>query len=293
LTALFLHHGAASGAHNIRMFERYNEKARRTIFFARYEASQFGSPYIEAEFLLLGMLREDKALSMHFIFPHTTEEALRREIEHHQSPGEKISTAIDLPLSNESKHVLAYAAEEAERLGHPFIGTEHLFLGILREHNSFASQLLQRHGINLDEVRNDIASRQPPGPGMGSTVAPAATLGFFQLVLRVANLEASIDFYTKLGFTPVRERGSRSAVLTSGSCNLRLDQNLTAADHLLSFLSADIIPTISRLQSAGAEFEQPPHIESDGSTNARLRDPDGNIITFHSPPHSTPSTPPK
>src|SRR5579864_8502339 len=128
------------------MFERYNEKARRTIFFARYEASQFGSPYIEAEFLLLGLLREDKALSRRIFPSHTIFEALRREIDRHQPAREKIPTSVDLPLSDEGKRVLAYAAEEAERLGHPFIGTEHLFLGILRVQDSFASQLLQRHG---------------------------------------------------------------------------------------------------------------------------------------------------
>ena len=269
------------------MFERYNEKARRTIFFARYEASQFGSPYIEIEFMLLGLMREDPTLSMRFLRSATTAEEIRREIERHRQSGDKISTAVDLPLSNESKHVLAYASEEAERLAHQFIGTEHLFLGILREQNSFAGQLLQRYGINLDEVRKDIASRQPPVPGSRAPAAPASTLGFFQLVLKVANLQASIDFYTKLGFTSVRERGSRSAVLTNGNCNLKLDENLTA-DSLLSFISGDIIRAVERLKAAGLEFEQPPHTEADGGTTAVLRDPDGNIISLSRSPRSQP-----
>jgi catechol 2,3-dioxygenase-like lactoylglutathione lyase family enzyme len=268
------------------MFEHYTEKARRTIFFARYEASQFGSPYIEAEYLLLGMLREDTALSLRFISSRTTPEALRKEIEQHGIRGEKTSTAVDLPLSNESKHVLAHAAEEAERLGHKFIGAEHLLLGILCEQNSFACQLLQRHGINLDEVRKDLAVRPLTDPGVPA-LRTSSTLGFFQLVLKVANLEASIDFYTKLGFTPVRERGSRSAVLTNGSCNLRLSENVTA-DHLLSFLSPDIAPIVSRLQSAGLEFEQLWQAIPSGEVTASLRDPDGNIITFHNSPRSTP-----
>ena len=269
------------------MFERYNEKARRTIFFARYEASQFGSPYIEIEFMLLGLMREDPTLSMRFLRSATTAEEIRREIERHRQSGDKISTAVDLPLSNESKHVLAHAAEEAERLAHQFISTEHLFLGILREQNSFAGQLLQRYGINLDEVRKDIFSRQPSVPASRAPVAPASTLGFFQLVLKVANLEASIDFYTKLGFTSVRERGSRSAVLTNGNCNLKLDENLTA-DSLLSFISGDIIRAVERLKAAGLEFEQPPHTEADGGTTAVLRDPDGNIISLSRSPRSQP-----
>ena len=63
------------------MFERYTEKARRVIFFARYEASQFGSPYIETEHLLLGLLREDKALTNRFLRSHASVESIRKQIE--------------------------------------------------------------------------------------------------------------------------------------------------------------------------------------------------------------------
>ena len=259
------------------MFERYNEKARRTIFFARYEASQYGSPYIEAEFLLLGLLREDRALSLRFITPHTRAEVLRKEIERHSTHGEKISTAVDLPLSNESKHVLAYAAEESERLGHNFIGTEHLLLGILREEHSFAAMLLQEHGITAGAIREDIA-KNPPAD-RGSHPSHILPLGFFQLVLKVADLEASIDFYTKLGFTPVGDNSPGIAVLENGTCSLRLDQNATA-DHVLSFLSGDMTPAVSRLQSAGFQFERGSLIRGDGSTTAHLRDPDVNIIAL-------------
>ena len=98
------------------MFERYTEKARRVILFARYEASQFGSPYIESEHLLLGLLREDKALSNRFLRSQVPLESIRKQIEEHTPMREKVSTSVDLPLSNECKRVLAYAAEEAERL---------------------------------------------------------------------------------------------------------------------------------------------------------------------------------
>src|ERR1700761_2224044 len=118
------------------MFERYTEKARRVIFFARYEASQFGSPFIESEHLLLGILREDKELSHRFLSSQATFESLRRQIEQHTTIRESIPTSVDLPLSNECKRVLAYAAEEAERLAHKHIGTEHLLLGLLREEQS-------------------------------------------------------------------------------------------------------------------------------------------------------------
>ena len=121
------------------MFERYTEKARRVIFFARYESSQFGSPYIETEHLLLGLLREDKALTNRFLRSDGPLESIRKQIEAHTTIREKISTSVDLPLSNECKRVLAYAAEEAERLAHRHIGTEHLLLGLLREEKCFAA----------------------------------------------------------------------------------------------------------------------------------------------------------
>jgi len=139
------------------MFERYTEKARRVIFFARYEASQFGSPYIETEHLLLGLLREDIALTNRFMKSHASVESVRKQIEKHTVIREKIMTSVDLPLSNEGKRVLAYAAEEAERLGHKHIGTEHLLLGLLREEKCFAAQVLRERGLKTDETREELA----------------------------------------------------------------------------------------------------------------------------------------
>lgn len=142
------------------MFERYTEKARRVIFFARYEASQFGSPYIETEHLLLGLLREDKALTNGFLHSLASVESIRKQIEQHTLVREKVSTSVDLPLSNEGKRVLAYAAEEAERLSHKHIGTEHLLLGLLREEKSFAAAMLQERGVRLSAVREELARGQ-------------------------------------------------------------------------------------------------------------------------------------
>src|SRR5258708_22953983 len=122
------------------MFERYTEKARRVIFFGRYEASQYGSPYIETEHLLLGLLREDAALTRmifgsggaikKFISSASSIESIRRKISERGALGKKISTAVDLPLSNECKRVLAYAAEVPERLASKRIGTEHRLPGL-------------------------------------------------------------------------------------------------------------------------------------------------------------------
>lgn len=142
------------------MFQRYTEKARRVIFFARYEASQFGSPYIETEHVLLGLLREDPALTSVVLPSATSITAIRKEIEERTSLREKTSTSVDLPLTNESKRVLAYAAEEAERFGHKHIGSEHLLLGLLREKGSFAAHLLNSQGLSLERAREIVSKRQ-------------------------------------------------------------------------------------------------------------------------------------
>ncbi len=139
------------------MFERYTEKARRVIFFARYEASQFGSPRIETEHLLLGLLREDKALTHRFLRGPAPVEDIRKQIEANTVVREKVSTSVDMPVSEEAKRVLFYAGEEAEHLSHKHIGTEHLLLGLLREENSFAARILNEHGVRLSAVREELA----------------------------------------------------------------------------------------------------------------------------------------
>lgn len=148
------------------MFERYTERARRAIFFARYEASQFGSVTIETEHLLLGLIREDKILTNRFLQNQASIESIRKEIEGRTPLRERVPTSADLPLSSECKRILAYAAEEAERLNHQHIGTEHLLLGILREENSLAAQLLWERGVRLNAVREELArapiAAEPP-----------------------------------------------------------------------------------------------------------------------------------
>ena len=172
------------------MFERYTEKARRVIFFARYEASQFGSPHIETEHLLLGLLREDKALTNRFLRSHASIESIRKQIEGRTAVREKVSTSVDLPLSQECKHVLTYAAEEAERLSHKHIGTEHLLLGLLREEKSFAAELLQERGLRLSTLREEL-SRSMEKPANRSK--ETSLLAEFSRDLTQAALEGQLD----------------------------------------------------------------------------------------------------
>jgi ATP-dependent Clp protease ATP-binding subunit ClpC len=159
------------------MFEKYTEKARRVIFFARYEASQFGAQAIDAEHILLGLLREDKQLTQKFFHdPHSTVESIRKEIEGRTPLRDKVSASVDLPLSQSAKRVLSYAADESERLQHRHIGTEHLLLGILREEKSPAAEILYERGLRLDQVRANLArenlSREmPSSEGESDTAA--------------------------------------------------------------------------------------------------------------------------
>jgi ATP-dependent Clp protease ATP-binding subunit ClpC len=143
------------------MFERYTEGARRTIFFSRYEAAQFGSPVIESEHLLLGLLRESKTTFDFILKHHNQEEDLRASILAAASKHEKKSTREDLPLSNENKRILAYAAQEADRQVHKHIGVEHLLLGMLCEERSFAARFLRKRGIEPNNVRTGLQSTDP------------------------------------------------------------------------------------------------------------------------------------
>ncbi|MFZ0292336.1 MAG: Clp protease N-terminal domain-containing protein [Candidatus Sulfotelmatobacter sp.] len=137
------------------MFERYTEKARRTVFFARYEASQFGSPMIDAEHLLLGLLREDKTVCRWL--PKMDLQTIRQRIFEPSSKLPPTSTAVDLPLSEAVEQILKHAVEEADRLAHRHIGTEHLFLGLLDEEDCFAAKLLREAGADAASIRVQLA----------------------------------------------------------------------------------------------------------------------------------------
>jgi hypothetical protein len=136
-----------------RMFARCTEKAKRVVFFAQYQASQFGSPYIEAEHLLLGLLREDKALTKRLLGLHASEESIQKRVEDHTRARKKISPLIDFPLTDACKRILAYSAEEADRFGHRYVRTEHMLIGLLREENSFAAQIRSEWGLQLQSAR--------------------------------------------------------------------------------------------------------------------------------------------
>ena len=132
------------------MFERFTERARRVIFFARYEASTLSTGWIETEHLLLGLFKEDRVLAQNL--PIEAREAIRKQIEALPRPNPSIPTSVDLPLSRDSQRVLALGAEESDKLHHTAIDTGHLVLGLLRM-ECLATSLLRQHGIEYAGCR--------------------------------------------------------------------------------------------------------------------------------------------
>ncbi|HUP22288.1 MAG TPA: ATP-dependent Clp protease ATP-binding subunit [Thermoanaerobaculia bacterium] len=141
------------------MFEKYNEKARRALFFARYEASKLGSRVIESEHILLGILREGEDTITELLRRFRIKpEDIRREIEGERVFVERISSTAELPLSEESKKILAYASHEAESMLHQSVGSEHLLIGILRVEGSLAMRILGQYGLDTYAVREEVLS---------------------------------------------------------------------------------------------------------------------------------------
>ena len=139
------------------MFERYTERARRVIFFARYEASQLGAHSIQTEHVLLGLIREGKGLTQRLLNRGSVRmEEVRRQVEGRCRYGDQVSTTVEMPLSPEVKRVLALAQDEAEQLGHSYTGTEHLLLGLLREDTATAAEVLRENGLTLPFLREEI-----------------------------------------------------------------------------------------------------------------------------------------
>jgi len=142
------------------MFERFNEHVRRSLFFARYEASRTSSRSIATEHVLLGMLREaDPAFNELLEEKGIDARELREELLGDRMTLERISTSPDLPLAEETKKALAFAVHEAEGMGHANVGSEHLVLGLLRVEESTAAQYLNARDLDLFQLREDVVRR--------------------------------------------------------------------------------------------------------------------------------------
>ncbi len=139
------------------MFNRFTERARKVIVLAKEEARRFNHDYIGTEHLLLGLIREGEGVAAAVLQKLGLGlEAIRLEIEKLVQPGPSTQIQGDVPFTPRSKKALELAAEEARALGHNYIGTEHLLLGLIREGEGVASQVLLNAGLDLNRVRSEI-----------------------------------------------------------------------------------------------------------------------------------------
>ncbi|CBE68712.1 MAG: ATP-dependent Clp protease ATP-binding subunit [Candidatus Methylomirabilis oxygeniifera] len=136
------------------MFERFTERARKVIILAREEAIRLGHNFVGTEHLLLGLIREGDGLAVAILKKlNVNISAVKGEIEKIVSVGSEFSPAGEIPFTPQAKKVLEYAISEARSLGHNYIGTEHLLLGLIREGEGIASLVLRDFGVSVASAK--------------------------------------------------------------------------------------------------------------------------------------------
>ena len=159
------------------MFNRFTERARKVIILAKEEARRFNHDYIGTEHVLLGLVREGEGVAASVLQKMGVSlEKIRLEIEKLVQPGPTTQIIGDIPFTPRAKKALELAAEEARSLGHNYIGTEHLLLGLIREGEGMASQVLLNLGLDLNTVRNEVMELLGSTlPNLGPGGSPAKT----------------------------------------------------------------------------------------------------------------------
>ena len=139
------------------MFDKFTDRARKIIALAQKEAERFKHDYIGTEHILLGLVKEGSGVAVTALNNLSVDvEKVRAEVEKLVVSHEKDGPSTPLPFTPQAKKVLELASEEARQLGHPYIGTEHILLGLLRENESVAAQVLVNLGLKLEDVRAEI-----------------------------------------------------------------------------------------------------------------------------------------
>lgn len=139
------------------MYERFTERAKKMIVHARTEAKRLNSDFVRTEHMLLGLVRErDGVAARSLLNLGVNLDNLQRSVEDHMNPGTSQSMSDDIPFSPSAKKVLEYSIDEARKLNHPYVGTEHILLGLLREGESSAFRLLEEYRVDLERVQEEI-----------------------------------------------------------------------------------------------------------------------------------------
>ncbi len=139
------------------MFNKFTERARKVILLAKQEAKRFNHDYIGTEHVLLGLLREGEGVAAAVLQSlNMSLDNMRLEVEKLVQPGPATVVSGDLPFTPKAKKVMELAMDEARALGHNYIGTEHLLLGLIREGEGVASQVFMNLGLDLERVRDEV-----------------------------------------------------------------------------------------------------------------------------------------
>lgn len=152
------------------MFNRFTERARKVIVYAKEESRRFNHDYIGTEHLLLGLVREGEGVAAAVLQKVGLDlETIRIEVEKLVQPGPQTQVLGDIPFTPRSKKALELSAEEARALGHNYIGTEHLLLGLVKEGEGMAYRVLLNLGLDLGKLRNEVMELLGSGiPGFGT-----------------------------------------------------------------------------------------------------------------------------
>jgi hypothetical protein len=168
------------------MYERFTDRARKVMQFANEEAKRFKHEYIGTEHILLGLVKEGAGIAANVLRNLDIDlSKLRREVEKIIMAGPDMVTMGKLPQTPRAKKVIEYSLEEALNLGHNYVGTEHLLLGLAREQEGVASQVLMNVGVRLDDLREEVMNI------LGHTVAPAREHPEHRESLRGQSMESS------------------------------------------------------------------------------------------------------
>jgi ATP-dependent Clp protease ATP-binding subunit ClpC len=179
------------------MVNRFTERARKVIILANEEARRFNHDYIGTEHILLGLIREGEGVAAAVLQKMGVSlENIRLEIEKLVQPGPTTQIIGDIPFTPRAKKALELAAEEARALGHNYIGTEHLLLGLIREGEGVASQVLLNLGLDLNSVRNEVMEllgSALPGFGQAQPKTKTPALDAFGRDLIILARENKLD----------------------------------------------------------------------------------------------------
>src|SRR5258706_5195036 len=162
------------------MFERFTDRARKVMALANQEAQRFNHEYIGTEHILLGLVKEGSGVGANVLKNLDVDlRKVRLEVEKLVKSGPDMVTMGKLPQTPRAKKVIEYAIEEARNLNHNYVGTEHLLLGLLREQDGVAAQVLMNLGIKLEEVREEVLNLLGAGAeneeAAGAGGSPAAS----------------------------------------------------------------------------------------------------------------------